>query len=195
MSFIRAARASIREDLDAAMRRDPAAENRFDVAVNSPGLHAIWAYRGLHRLWQKPGGKPTARALSTVVRSVTGVEIHPGAQIGRRFFIDHGMGVVIGETAEVGDDVMLYHGVTLGGRTLKRVKRHPTVGNRVTMGAGARVLGPVVIGDGAQIGANSVVVKDVPAGAVATGVPAVIRFPDPGQDPYEVMFKDPAIWI
>ena len=195
MSFIRAARASIREDLDAAMLRDPAAETRLDVAVNSPGLHAIWAYRGLHRLWQKPGARPVARALSTVVRSVTGVEIHPGAQIGRRFFIDHGMGVVIGETAEVGDDVMLYHGVTLGGRTLQRVKRHPTVGNRVTIGAGARVLGPVVIGDGAQIGANSVVVKDVPAGAVATGVPAVIRFPDPGQDPYEVMFKDPAIWI
>jgi serine O-acetyltransferase len=195
MSIIRAARASIREDLDAAMRRDPAAETRLDVAVNSPGLHAIWAYRGLHKLWNRPGGRAPARALSTVVRSVTGVEIHPGAQIGRRFFIDHGMGVVIGETAEVGDDVMLYHGVTLGGRTLQRVKRHPTVGNRVTMGAGARVLGPVVIGDGAQIGANSVVVKDVPAGAVATGVPAVIRFPDPGQDPYEVMFKDPAIWI
>ena len=108
----------------------------------------------------------------TFVRSVTGVEIHPGAVIGHRFFIDHGMGVVIGETAEVGDDVMLYHGVTLGGRSMQRVKRHPTVGSRVTIGAGARVLGPVDIGDDVQIGANSVVVKDVPAGAVATGIPA-----------------------
>ena len=115
--------------------------------------------------------------LATFARSVTGVEIHPAARLGRRFFIDHGMGVVIGETAEVGDDVMLYHGVTLGGRSMEHVKRHPTVGNRVTIGAGARVLGPVLVGDDAQIGANSVVVKDVPDGSVATGVPAVIRFP------------------
>jgi serine O-acetyltransferase len=129
------------------------------------------------------------------VRSVTGVEIHPGAVIGRRFFIDHGMGVVIGETAEVGDDVMLYHGVTLGGRSLQKVKRHPTVGNRVTIGAGARVLGPVYIGDDVQIGANSVVVKDIPAGAIATGIPATIRFPQGHEDPYEAMFKDPALWI
>src|SRR6187402_2343692 len=139
MGWIRDARATVREDLDAAMLRDPAAETRIDVAVNSPGLHAIWAYRGLHRLWQKPAARPAARALSTLVRSVTGVEIHPGAQIGRRFFIDHGMGVVIGATAVVGDDVMLYHGVTLGGRTLARgTKRHPTVGDRVTIGARAR---------------------------------------------------------
>ncbi len=173
----------MREDLDAAIARDPAVDSRLEMALASPGLHAIWVHRISHRLWQRPGTRLVARLISQVSRSVTGVEIHPGAQIGRRFFIDHGMGVVIGETAEVGDDVMLYHGVTLGGRTLQRVKRHPTVGNRVTIGAGARVLGPVVIGDGAQIGANSVVVKDVPAGAVATGVPAVIRFPDPGAGP------------
>ena len=197
MSFIRAARASIREDLDAAMRRDPAAENRFDVAVNSPGLHAIWAYRGLHKLWNRPGGRASARALSTIVRSVTGVEIHPGAQIGRRFFIDHGMGVVIGATAVVGDDVMLYHGVTLGGRSLARgTKRHPTVGDRVTIGAGARVLGNIDIGDDVQIGANSVVVKPVPTGAVATGIPARVRFPDsPTDDPYDALFAEPALFI
>lgn len=197
MSIVRAARARIREDLDAAMRRDPAAENRLDVAVNSPGLHAIWAYRGLHRLWQRPGGRPAARALSTLVRSVTGVEIHPGAQIGRRFFIDHGMGVVIGATAVVGDDVMLYHGVTLGGRTLARgTKRHPTVGDRVTIGAGARVLGDIEVGADAQIGANSVVVKDVPSGAVATGIPARVRFPEhPAMDPYDALFAEPALFI
>ena len=196
MSFLRAARARIREDLDAAMLRDPAAETRLDVAVNSPGLHAIWAYRGLHRLWQRPGGRPAARVLSTLTRAVTGVEIHPGATIGRRFFIDHGMGVVIGETAEVGDDVMLYHGVTLGGRSLAKVKRHPTIGNRVTVGTGARVLGPVYVGDDAQIGANSVVVKDIPAGAIATGIPAMIRFPsERGEDPYESLFREPALFI
>ena len=197
MGWIRDARATVREDLDAAMLRDPAAETRIDVAVNSPGLHAIWAYRGLHRLWQKPAARPAARALSTVVRSVTGVEIHPGAQIGRRFFIDHGMGVVIGATAVVGDDVMLYHGVTLGGRSLARgTKRHPTVGDRVTIGAGARVLGNIDIGDDVQIGANSVVVKPVPTGAVATGIPARVRFPDsPTDDPYDALFAEPALFI
>ena len=119
-------------------------------------------------MWQKPALKPAARVLSTVARAVTGVEIHPGATIGRRFFIDHGMGVVIGETAVVGDDVMLYHGVTLGGRSLARgTKRHPTVGDDVTIGAGARVLGDIEIGDGVQIGANSVVVKDIPAVAAS----------------------------
>jgi serine O-acetyltransferase len=190
------ARHRIAEDLDAAIARDPAATSRVDVLLNSPGLHAIWAYRAAHRLWLRGGiAKPFARVLMTVARSITGVEIHPGAVIGRRFFIDHGMGVVIGETAEVGDDVMLYHGVTLGGRSLKRVKRHPTVGSRVTIGAGARVLGPVYIGDDVQIGANSVVVKDIPAGAVATGIPATIRFPQGHEDPYEAMFKDPALWI
>ncbi len=176
--YARHARSRVVDDLDAAIARDPAATSRVDVALNSPGLHAIWAYRFAHRLWVRGGvAKPVARVLMTLVRSVTGIEIHPGAVIGHRFFIDHGMGVVIGETAEVGDDVMLYHGVTLGGRSMQRVKRHPTVGSRVTIGAGARILGPVYIGDDVQIGANSVVVKDVPAGAIATGIPATIRFP------------------
>ena len=132
MSWIRAARAMISEDLDAAMLRDPAAQSRADLAVNSPGLHAIWIHRATHRLWRNPAARPAARILSTVARALTGVEIHPGAQIGRRFFIDHGMGVVIGATAVVGDDVMLYHGVTLGGRSLARgTKRHPTVANQL----------------------------------------------------------------
>ncbi len=181
-----------REDVDGALARDPAASTRLEVVLTSPGLHAIWAHRGLHELWKRPAGRLPARVLATVARSVTGVEIHPGARIGRRFFIDHGMGVVIGETAEVGDDVMLYHGVTLGGRSLARVKRHPTVGNRVTIGAGARVLGPVHVGDDVQVGANSVVVKDVPAGAVATGIPAVLRFPK--RDATN-QWVDPAIYI
>jgi serine O-acetyltransferase len=197
-SFLQRARAVIREDLDAAMARDPAAETRADVAVNSPGLHAIWSYRFAHRLWEKgPGWRPVARVVSTATRALTGVEIHPGARIGRRFFIDHGMGVVIGATAVVGDDVMLYHGVTLGGRSLQRgVKRHPTVGNRVTIGTGARLLGDIEIGDDVQIGANSVVVKDVPAGSVATGIPARVRFPDRvDEDPYDALFAEPAIFI
>ena len=125
----------------------------------------------------------------------TGVEIHPGATIGKRFFIDHGMGVVIGETAEIGDDVMLYHGVTLGGRSLQKVKRHPTLGNRVVIGAGAKVLGPVRIGDDVQIGANSVVVSDVPAGSVAAGIPAQIRQPVEGLTPEQLLDHSPAIYI
>lgn len=191
------ARRSVREDVDAAIARDPAAASRADVAFNSPGLHAIWSHRLAHALWQRPLTKPAARLLSTATRAVTGVEIHPGAQIGRRFFIDHGMGVVIGETAVVGDDVMLYHGVTLGGRSLARgQKRHPTVGDGVTIGAGARVLGDIELGAGAQVGANSVVVKDVPAGAIAVGVPAHLRMPDtPGEDPYEALFREPALFI
>lgn len=198
MSLLRAARTMFREDIDAAMARDPAAATRADVVVNSPGLHAIWVHRVSHTLWERGGfGRPVARVMSTLARAVTGVEIHPGATIGRRFFIDHGMGVVIGETSIVGDDVMLYHGVTLGGRSLARgTKRHPTVGDGVTIGAGARVLGDIEIGDGVQIGANSVVVKDVPAGAIATGIPASIRTPGiPGEDPYEALFREPALFI
>ena len=195
-SLVRTARDRVREDLDAAMERDPAAETRADVALNSPGLHAIWSYRLAHAMWRRERLKPAARLLSTATRAVTGVEIHPGAQIGRRFFIDHGMGVVIGATAEIGDDVMLYHGVTLGGRSLAKVKRHPTLGSRVTVGAGAKILGAIEVGDGVQIGANSVVVKDVPDGAVATGIPAQVRYPErPGEDPYEALFRDPAIFI
>ena len=195
-ALVRSARERIQEDLDAAIARDPAAETRADVAFNSPGLHAIWSHRLAHRMWQREQLKPAARLLSTATRAVTGVEIHPGAQIGRRFFIDHGMGVVIGATAEIGDDVMLYHGVTLGGRSLDKVKRHPTLGSRVTVGAGAKILGAIEVGDGVQIGANSVVVKAIPAGAIATGIPAQVRFPQaPGEDPYEALFRDPALFI
>ena len=192
LGFVRKLAERAIEDIDGALERDPAASSRLEVVLTSPGLHAIWAHRGLHELWKRPGGRLPARVLATVSRSVTGVEIHPGARLGRRFFIDHGMGVVIGETAEVGDDVMLYHGVTLGGRSMAKVKRHPTVGNRVTIGAGARVLGPVLVGDDVQIGANSVVVKEVPSGAVATGIPAVLRFPKPDATN---RWMDPAIFI
>jgi len=183
------------EDLEAAARRDPAARSRLELALCYPGLHAVWVHRLAHRMWRTPGLALAARLVSQLNRFLTGVEIHPGAVIGRRLFIDHGMGVVIGETAEIGDDVMLYHGVTLGGRSMQRVKRHPTLGDGVTVGAGARILGPIVIGAGAQVGANSVVVKDVPAGAVVVGVPGVVRRPSPGQsDPYDV-WADPEIHI
>lgn len=184
--------AAVREDVAAARRRDPASTDDLVTVLFSPGLHAIWVHRIAHALWRRPAGRLPALALAQAARSVTGIEIHPGARIGRRFFIDHGMGVVIGETAEVGDDVMLYHGVTLGGRSLSRGKRHPTVGDHVTLGAGARVLGPVTIGSGAQIGANAVVIRDVPDGATAVGVPARVRG---GQAHPEEENVDPAIWI
>ena len=158
-------------------------------------MHAVWAYRLHHGLWVR-GHRLTARLLSQAARAATGVEIHPGAVIGRRFFIDHGMGVVIGETAEIGDDVMMYHDVTLGGRSLNRTKRHPTLGDGVVVGAGARVLGPVVVGAKAQIGANAVVVRDVPAGAVVVGVPGQVRvLPPDAQPPDADPAVDPAIWI
>lgn len=186
--------ATLREDLDAAQRRDPAARSGVEVALAYPGLHAVWVHRVAHRLWQRPGLRLPARLLSQVSRAVTGVEIHPGATIGRRLFIDHGMGVVVGETAVVGDDVVLFHGATLGGKTMTRGKRHPTVGDRVVVGAGAKVLGPVWIGDDAQVGANAVVLKDVPAGAIAVGVPAKIR-QRPASSPPEPEIDDPAIYI
>jgi serine O-acetyltransferase len=192
---IAALRTTAVEDVDAAMARDPAAQSRLETFLTSPGLHAIWSHRLAHRLWERPAYKLPARILSNVTRTLTGVEIHPGATIGRRFFIDHGMGVVIGETAIVGDDVMLYHDVTLGGRSLAKVKRHPTVGDRVTIGSGARVLGDVTLGDDSQVGANSVVTRDVPAGAVAVGIPAQIREPVPGLTPEELLDESPAIWI
>ncbi|MEO7745448.1 MAG: serine O-acetyltransferase EpsC, partial [Actinomycetota bacterium] len=181
-------RQRLREDLDAAGRRDPAARSRLEIALCYPGLHAVWIHRAAHRMWATPGLRLPARVLSQVNRALTGIEIHPGAVIGRRFFIDHGMGVVIGETAEVGDDVMIYHGVTLGGRSMQRVKRHPTLGDGVTVGAGARILGPITVGAGAQVGANSVVVKDVPPGAVVVGVPGQVRRPPTSEpaDPYDV---------
>ncbi|MFD2796615.1 serine O-acetyltransferase EpsC [Promicromonospora vindobonensis] len=178
MTGVRGLLQVLAEDLDAARAHDPAARSRLEVALAYPGVHALWAYRAAHRLWRVPPLRLPARLLSQLARAATGIEIHPGARVGKRLFIDHGMGVVIGETTVVGDDVMLYHGVTLGGRSLNRGKRHPTLGDRVTVGAGAKVLGPVWVGDDAQIGANAVVVKDVPAGAVAVGIPARIRVPN-----------------
>ena len=149
-------------------------------------------------MWAKPALRGPARILTQLTRFLTGIEIHPGATIGRRFFIDHGMGVVIGETTEIGDDVMIYHGVTLGGRSLKQGKRHPTIGNGVTVGAGAKVLGPLSIGDNSAVGANSVVTHDVPPESIATGIPAVVRARtekqrEPGVDP--TSYIDPAMYI
>ena len=155
----------LREDVDAVLRRDPAARHRAEVVLCSPGLHALWWYRLSSVLWRRGLCLP-ARLLAHRTRRRTGVEIHPGARIGRRVVIDHGMGIVIGETARVGDDVLLFHGVTLGGRGTGSTRRHPEIGNRVLIGAGATILGPVRVGDGARIGAGALVVDDVPAGAV-----------------------------
>jgi serine O-acetyltransferase len=169
---------TLREDIDAAMARDPAARSKAEILLCYPGLHALILHRFAHALWRR-GFNLSARWISQFARFFTGIEIHPGAQIGRRFFIDHGMGVVIGETAEIGDDVTLYHGVTLGGiapsvnsHELRHQKRHPTLRDGAIIGSGAQVLGPVVIGERARVGANAVVVKDVPAGATAVGIPA-----------------------
>jgi serine O-acetyltransferase len=153
---------SINEDLTAALRQDPAARNRLEVFLTYPGVHAVWGYRIAHFLWQLKL-KLLARIYSNWIRAATGIEIHPAAKIGKRFFIDHGMGVVIGATAVVGDDVMIYHDVTLGARTGGTGKRHPTIGNNVVIGAGARVIGDITVGDGAKISANMVVSKSVPA--------------------------------
>ena len=150
----------ISEDIAVVLKRDPAARNRFEVALTYPGLHALWAHRIEHWLWQKRF-RFIARVMSNYTRSKTGIEIHPGATIGRRVFIDHGMGVVIGETAIVGDDVTIYHGVTLGGRTLNKGKRHPTIENNVILGAGAKILGNITIGEGSTIGANQVVTRSL----------------------------------
>ena len=173
--------ARVREDIAAAKLRDPAARGAAEIAVLYSGLHAIWIYRVAHALWRR-GWRFAARALSQAARWVTGVEIHPGATIGRRFFIDHGMGVVIGETAEIGDDVMLYHGVTLGGRTRDAGKRHPTLGDGVAVGAGAKILGPITIGAGSVVGANAVVTRDAPADSVLVGVPATARSRRAGEE-------------
>ncbi len=160
----------IREDIQTVFKRDPAARNLCEVIFCYPGLHAIWLYRLAHFLWVREFIS-LARFISHISRFLTGIEIHPGAKIGKRFFIDHGMGVVIGETSEIGDDVLIYQGVVLGGTTRERKKRHPTIGNYVVIGAGATILGPVKIGDGARIGSGSVVVKSVPAGATVVGIP------------------------
>ncbi|RAV32770.1 serine O-acetyltransferase EpsC [Corynebacterium heidelbergense] len=176
MSILR----TLREDLANARQHDPAARGDVENALVYSGLHAIWAYRLAHRLWTS-GARGPARVLSQATRFFTGIEIHPGATIGRRFFIDHGMGVVIGETAEIGDDVMLYHGVTLGGSELVQRKRHPTIEDGVMVGAGAKVLGPITIGANSAIGANAVVTKDAPPNSILTGIPAKVRPRKPEQ--------------
>lgn len=183
---------TLREDLRNARQHDPAARGDVENALVYSGLHAIWSYRLAHRLWSRPALRGAARVLSQLTRFLTGIEIHPGARIGRRFFIDHGMGVVIGETTEIGDDVMIYHGVTLGGRSLERGKRHPTLADRVTVGAGAKVLGPVVIGEDSAVGANAVVTHDVPRDSIATGIPAVVR---PRADAQREPLVDPTTYI
>ena len=162
-----------REDVQCIFERDPAARHTFEVLTAYPGLHAVMFHRIAHRLWGW-GLKWLARMISALSRWFTGIEIHPGAQLGRRFFIDHGMGVVIGETAIIGDDCTIYHGVTLGGTSWQKGKRHPTLHNNVVVGAGAKVLGPIEIGDGARIGSNAVVVKSVPPMTTVVGVPGRI---------------------
>jgi serine O-acetyltransferase len=162
---------AIKEDIRTVFKKDPAARSVMEVLTCYPGLHAIWMHRIAHFLWQRRWHF-SARFISHISRFLTGIEIHPGATIGGRFFIDHGSGVVIGETAEIGDDVLIYQGVILGGVTLQKKKRHPTVGNNVLIGSGTIVLGPVLIGDGARIGAASLVIHDVPPEAIAVGVPA-----------------------
>lgn len=163
----------LKQDIRAVFERDPAARSTLEILIAYPGLHAIWGHRINHWLWQR-GLTTLARFGSHVVRFLTGIEIHPGAKIGKGFFIDHGMGVVIGETSEIGDDVTLYHGVTLGGVSLEKGKRHPTLGNRVVVGAGAKILGSITIGAGSRIGGNAVVVKSVPPDSVVVGVPGEI---------------------
>lgn len=163
----------LREDIASVFERDPAARSTWEVLTCYPGLHALCFHRLSHRLWGL-GFRWLARWVSHWGRWLTGIEIHPGATIGRRFFIDHGMGVVIGETAHIGDDVTLYHGVTLGGTSWAKGKRHPTLKDGVVVGAGAKVLGPITIGEGAKVGSNAVVVRDLPPGATAVGIPARI---------------------
>lgn len=183
----------LKEDLDNAREHDPAARGDVENALVYSGLHAIWAHRAAHALWRKGGAaKGLARILAQVTRFLTGIEIHPGATIGRRFFIDHGMGVVIGETAEIGDGVMLYHGVTLGGRSLAKIKRHPTLEDGVVVGAGAKVLGPVVIGAGSAIGANSVVTRDCPPDSIVVGIPGKARSRQPEE---HKPLLDPAVYV
>ena len=179
----------LREDINSVFDRDPAARNFLEVLTNYPGLHALLIHRLSHWLWRK-NLKWLARTISSFSRWLTGVEIHPGASIGRRFFIDHGMGVVIGETAEVWDDVTLYQGVTLGGTSWNKGKRHPTLEDGVIVGAGAKILGPFSVGAGAKIGSNAVVTKEVPAGATVVGIPGkIVKRTEP--DDAEVLEVDP----
>mgnify|MGYP003584046300 FL=1 len=163
----------IKETIEVAREKDPAAKGAINILVNTPGIHAIMFHRVAHSLYNRKYFF-TARLISQISRFLTGIEIHPGAQIGRRFFIDHGMGIVIGETAEIGDDVMLFHQVTLGGTGKDKGKRHPTVENNVIISAGVKVLGPIVIGENSKIGANAVVLHDIPKNATAVGIPAKV---------------------
>ncbi|MCL5674541.1 MAG: serine O-acetyltransferase [Candidatus Omnitrophica bacterium] len=192
----------ISEDIETVFKRDPAARNTVEIILCYSGLHAIWMHRLNHVLWNS-GWKTFARFLSNLTRFFTGIEIHPAAKIGRRFFIDHGMGVVIGETSVIKDDVLLYQGVVLGGVTHEKKKRHPTVGNNVVIGAGAIVLGPIEIGDNARIGAGSVVVKSVPADTTVVGVPGMAvkkqesiidldhdKLPDPVAKALKIIIKE-----
>lgn len=184
-----------REDIATAKLRDPAARGSFEIWLTYAGLHAVWGYRWAHRLWGWRL-KLLARVHSQFVRWLTGVEIHPAATIGRRLFIDHGMGVVIGETAEIGDDVMIYHGVTLGGRSLEHGKRHPTIGDDVVIGTGATILGPVVIGAHSVVGAQAVVMTDAPEWSLLTGIPAKARPRSRATEPVrgEMLYTDPATY-
>jgi serine O-acetyltransferase len=191
MTSLRSALTLLREDLQAARDRDPAARSLVEIALGYSGVHAVWAHRIAHRMWREPLLRLPARLLSQAARLLTGIEIHPGARLGRRLFIDHGMGVVIGETAVIGNEVLLFQGVTLGGRSMRHGKRHPTLGDNVTVGAGAKILGAVSIGSGAQVGANAVVITDVPPEHIAVGIPARIR-PNPGSS---ADVDDPAIYI
>ena len=195
--------AGIREDINTVFTKDPAARNIFEVLFTYPGLHALWAHRIAHFLWHHKL-RLCARMTSHFSRFFTGIDIHPGAKIGRRFFIDHGSAVVIGETTEIGNDVLIYQGVVLGGTTLEKKKRHPTIGNGVEMGAGSIALGPITIGDGARIGAGSVVIKSVPPGVTVVGVPGRVvtkreipvmdlehgRLPDPVAEAIRIVLKD-----
>ncbi len=195
---------TLREDIRTVFAEDPAARNILEVVFLYPGLHALWFHRLAHWLWEHRL-RFFARSLSHYARFLTGVEIHPGAKIGRRFFIDHGMGVVIGETAEIGNDVLIYQGVVLGGTTLQKKKRHPTIGNNVVIGSAAILLGPITVGDGARIGANSVVVGSVPPGAIVVGVPGRVvedrqrtaamplehnKMPDPFSEAIRLILKE-----
>jgi len=194
----------LREDIRTVFAEDPAARNVLEVVFLYPGLHALWFHRLAHWLWEHRL-RLLGRLLSHFARFLTGIEIHPGAKIGRRFFIDHGMGVVIGETAEIGDDVLMYQGVVLGGTALEKKKRHPTIGNNVVIGSAAILLGPIVVGDSARIGANSVVVRSVPPGAVVVGVPGRVvednqrasamtldhnKLPDPFSEAIRLILKE-----
>jgi serine O-acetyltransferase len=194
---------TLREDIRTVFDNDPAARGMLEVIFCYPGLHALWSHRLAHFLWQHRCHFP-ARFISHVSRFLTGIEIHPGATIGRRFFIDHGIGVVIGETAEIGDGVLIYQGVVLGGTSLNKGKRHPTVGNNVVFGTGAVALGAITIGDGARIGSGSVVVKSVPPGATVVGVPGRVtedhtteppplehgKLPDPVAEAIRLVLKE-----